>query len=375
MTVPDPNIDSTRLHLPAVDRHEMAAIVPGLALSGLLALLGTAVAQVAWAQEHGLSALTLAIAFGIVVGNTAGGRLGNASVTGIDFSKRTLLRTGVILYGLRLTLQDVARVGMSGVAIDCLVVLSTFMIACVIGRWLGLERGTAILIGAGSSICGAAADLATEPIVEGRPDQVTVAVATVVLFGTVGVFLYPALYEINAILHFLPNDQSRFGIYVGSTVHEVAQVIAAARSIGSESTDSAVIAKMVRVMMLAPFLIGVSAWISRRPIRGAGEHSARMPARMPAQNRKPSIAIPWFALAFIGVVAFNSLRLLDERWVAALNVIDTALLATAMASLGLGTRFAALRRAGIRPLLAAFALFAWLVVGGACINRLVDSLS
>ncbi|MGO9037440.1 MAG: YeiH family protein [Steroidobacteraceae bacterium] len=359
------------MHLPAISRHSMAGLLPGLALSGLLALLGTAIARIDWAERHGFSALTLAIAFGILVGNIAGVRLGNAPVAGINFSKQALLRAGVILYGLRLTLQDVAHVGVSGVATDFLVVLSTFTVACVIGRWLGLERATAILIGAGSSICGAAAVLATEPVVEGRPDQVAVAVATVVLFGTVGIFLYPALYQLNASVHFLPGDESRFGIYVGSTVHEVAQVIAAARSIGSEATDSAVIAKMVRVMMLAPFLIGVAAWLSRWPIRDAGADSAGIPS----VNLRPSIAVPWFALGFIGVVALNSLGVLNERLVAALNLVDTGLLATAMAALGLSTRLAELRHAGIRPLLAALVLFAWLVVGGACINRFVDLLS
>jgi len=341
-------------------------LLPGVALAGAVALVAMFLGRAEWLAQQGISALTAAIAVGLLVGNTFYPRLGTAPVAGINFSKQTLLRAGVVLYGLRLTLQDVAHVGVAGVAIDAVVVASTFLLACLIGRGIGLDRKTSMLIGAGSSICGAAAVIAAEPVVDGRPDQVTVAVATVVLFGTVGIFLYPELYRLTDVLPLVPGGPSRFGIYIGSTVHEVAQVIAAARSVAAESADLAVITKMVRVMMLAPFLLGLSAWLGTHPRAAEDGESAVPVAKTPV--------IPWFAIGFIGVVLFNSLELLPARLVSFAIEIDTALLAMAMAALGLTTQIQAFRRAGLRPLLLALLLFFWLIFGGAAINRLVPAL-
>lgn len=344
-----------------------ARLWPGLALSFALAIAATLLGQTHWVQARGFSALTIAISFGILLGNTVYPRLGGRPAPGVDFAKRTLLRLGVVLYGLRLTLQDVAHVGLAGVGIDAVIVVSTFMLATIAGRWLAVERATAMLIGAGASICGAAAVMATDPVVRARTDQVTVAVATVVLFGTIGIFAYPELYRFNLTHGWLGGGESGFGIYIGSTVHEVAQVIAAARAVGPEAADTAVITKMVRVMMLAPFLIGVARWLGEQ----RGEASDRPEA---SATSAPS-AIPWFAVAFIGVVCFNSLGLLPRPVIDALIIADTALLATAMAALGLTTQAAAFRRAGLRPIALAFVLFAWLVIGGGLINAAAGRLA
>jgi uncharacterized integral membrane protein (TIGR00698 family) len=156
---------------------------------------------------------------------------------------------------------------------------------------------------------------------------------------------------------------SAFGIYAGSTIHEVAQVVAASRGIGAGAADTAVIAKMVRVMMLAPFLIALSA------LRGQARPDAARP-----DAARPGLAIPWFAFLFIGVVAAHSAFALPAPWVARANDLDTLLLAMAMAALGLTTHVSAIRAAGVRPLLLGAVLFAWLIAGGALINRTVASL-
>lgn len=317
-------------------------LLPGLLISGALAAFAMALGRIGWLQDHGFSALTLAIVLGMLVGNTVYPRVASMSGAGVNFSKQNLLRLGVVLYGLRLTVQDIGHVGLAGVATDALVLGSTFALACVIGiRWLGMDRKTAMLIGAGSSICGAAAVMAAEPVVKARAEQVTVAVATVVVFGTIAIFLYPLLFELNRQWQLVPGGTDGFGIYVGSTIHEVAQVVAAARSVGPHAADTAVIAKMVRVMMLAPFLIMLSAWLARDDARRtvrmtsvpvANEHTARLEAPI-----KPKLAVPWFAFAFVGVVLFNSLNLLPPSVVAVTTEVDTILLAMAMAALGLAT--------------------------------------
>lgn len=351
------------LNPPASIGHSSAllpGLLPGLLLSATIAAAAIALGRLTVFAEHGMSALTLAIVLGIVLGNSVYPRVATASAAGVQFSKQNLLRVGIVLYGVRLTLQQIAGVGVAGVVIDALVLCSTFGLALFLGvKVFRLERDTAILIGAGSSICGAAAVLATAPVLQARSEQVTVAVSTVVVFGTLAIFLYPLLFRLNLHWQVLDSAPATFGIFIGSTLHEVAQVVAAARSVGEEAANTAVIAKMVRVMMLAPFLIVLSAYVVRsRRSSCAGDATA--PERL---------AVPWFAFLFIVVVGVNSLALLPPALVAVLVDIDTFLLAMAMAALGLGTRWSAIRQAGVRPLLLAALLFLWLVGGGALINR------
>jgi len=350
-------------------RERFFALLPGLALAGALAFAGIELGKIAWLQAHGISALTIAILLGMMTGNTAYARIASRSAPGVAFAKQNVLRLGIILYGLRLTFQDIGHVGLPGIVTDALVVCSTFSLAWWLGtRVFGLDRKTAMLIGAGSSICGAAAVMAAEPVVRGRAEQVTVAVSTVVVFGTVAIFLYPALYHLNAHYQLISLSPGAYGLYAGSTIHEVAQVVAAGRAIGEQAANTAVIAKMVRVMMLAPFLIILSAYISRAP-RAAHAHSPGT-AGEPASPRG-RIVVPWFALGFVAMAGFNSLGVIPKAAAGTMIDIDTVLLAMAMAGLGLTTHVSAIRTAGIKPLLLGAVLFVWLIGGGMVINGLV----
>jgi uncharacterized integral membrane protein (TIGR00698 family) len=350
----------------------LSGYLPGLALAAVIALLATELGKLAFLQSNGISALTLAIVLGMIAGNTFYPRIAESSALGVSFSKQNLLRLGIILYGLRLTFQDIGRVGMAGVVIDAAVLSSTFFLSWFLGtRVFKLDRKTAMLIGAGSSICGAAAVMAAEPVIKGRAEQVTVAVSTVVVFGTLAIFLYPALYHLNAHLHLLTVTPTAFGIFTGSTVHEVAQVVAAAHAISDDAANTAVIAKMVRVMMLAPFLIMLSAWLSH-------EKTAHTPhegkSGVDAAHAAPGkITIPWFALIFVAVAGLNSLAILPHAVVSVALDIDTLMLAMAMAALGLTTHVSAIRKAGVKPLLLAATLFVWLIAGGLGINAAVSS--
>lgn len=340
---------------------EQLRLLPGLALSAALALVAIRLGTLGWLQAHGMSALTVAIVLGILLGNTLYPYFAAKGGAGVTFSKQTLLRAGVILYGLRLTLHDVGQVGLAGVLIDALLLSSTFALAHFLGtRFFGLDRSTAMLIGAGNAICGAAAVMATEPLLRARTEQVTVAISTVVVFGTVAIFVYPALYDLNAHWQLVPAGTKAFGIYAGSTIHEVAQVFAAGRSISPETANTAVITKMVRVMMLAPFLIGLSGWLAR--------DVSQAPAAASAPRK---LTIPWFAFAFVGVVVVNSFADWSPTFVHNAIDVDTFLLAMAMGALGLTTHLSAIRKAGMKPLLLGALLFAWLIAGGALINSLV----
>jgi len=335
--------------------------LPGLVASAAIALVSLLLGELPALQAHGLSALIVAILLGIVLGNTVYPRVAVQCGPGVALSKQTLLRLGIMLYGFRLTFHDVGAVGLSGIVIDMLTLLSTFGMALLLGqRVFGLDRHTTVLIGAGSAICGAAAVMASEPVVKARAEQVTIAVSTVVVFGTLAIAIYPLLYQWNLAWRIVPPDAHGFGIYIGSTVHEVAQVLAAARAIDAHAADSAVIAKLVRVMMLAPFLLALSFWM-RPKATGTATGKAR-------------VTIPWFAFAFLLMVGWNSLAPLPSAVRGSVLDLDTFLLAMSMAALGLTTHLSAIRRAGLKPLLLAALLFAWLIVGGALINRGITAL-
>jgi uncharacterized integral membrane protein (TIGR00698 family) len=351
---------------PGSFRYRLLRFLPGICLTGAIAVLATELGKSPWLQAHGISALTLAIIGGMLVGNTIYPRIAALSAPGVLFSKQVLLRAGIILFGLRLTFQDIGHVGAIGVLIDALVLASTFLLSWWAGTKLfGLNRRTAMLIGSGSAICGAAAVMATEPVVRASADEVCIAVATVVAFGTLAIFLYPALYHLNEQLHWVSISPFAYGIFTGSTVHEVAQVVAAGKAVAESTANTAVITKLVRVMMLAPFLVLLSAYLSRRSEEGG--------AAPPAATSWTHV-IPWFALGFIAVAGFNSLAILPRAVVGAAINIDTLILATAMAALGVSTQFSAIRKAGLKPLGLAALLFAWLITGGFAINAGVSAL-
>lgn len=330
-------------------------MLPGLIICGLIALGASYLSEFSSLQSIGLSALTIAIIVGIVLGNTWYKNVESSMASGVGFSKHYLLRLGIILYGFRLTMQDVVSVGVEAIISDALIVCSTFGLAMFIGvKLFKLRRNSAILIGAGSSICGAAAVMAADGVVDAEAEDVSVAVSTVVIFGSIAMFLYPYLYHLNLSHHWISTDATAFGIYAGSTIHEVAQVVAAGMSINPDVAGVAVITKLVRVMMLAPFLLLLPLLLMAKE-----------------SDKKSAIPIPWFAFLFIAMTVVNSFNLLPTQLVSFLVMIDTIILAMAMSALGLTTHLSVVRKAGVKPLLLALVLFVWLIVGGALINRVI----
>lgn len=349
--------------------------IPGILFATVVALVAIEMSsRYPILSKSGLSVLTLAILIGIAIGNMPIYKfLISYCGSGINFSKQKVLRLGIILYGFRLTFQDISEVGVSGILIDTFMLTSTFVLAVYLGmKYFKLDRDTSVLIGAGSSICGAAAILATEPILKATNERVTVAISTIVIFGTISIFIYPVIYSFCIINYAQYCGPEKFGIFIGSTVHEVAQVVATADAIGEDVTNTAVIAKMVRVMMLAPFLIAVSTFISfgeKSNIRAAdgGEDKECV---------KNSISkfFPIFAIFFLIAIGINSTGYISQPFRSGLIYLDNFLLALAMGALGLTTHLSSIAKAGIKPLKLAAVLFLWLVIGGAFINIAVSQL-
>jgi len=334
-------------------------VLPGLLLAGAIAAIAVWIGSSPWMRAHGLGALTVAVVLGMVVGNTVYPRLSAACTPGINITKSWILRTGIVLYGFRITFQDLSMVGTSAMVVDALVIVSTFSVACWMGiKVFKLEPPLAMLIGAGASICGAAAVVGTTPVVKANSDQAAVAVATVVVFGTLAMFLYPVLWL--SVDQMMPAKY--FGVYIGATVHEVAQVIASGNMIGPEFTQTAVVTKLGRVMMLAPFLVALSYLLAARAKKNGGEVGAG------------KVTIPWFAIGFLITVAIHSLGNLPKEWVASAVMVADVMLAMAMAALGATTHFSAIRKAGAKAGALAAVLFVWLVLGGGLILAVVTHL-
>ena len=325
------------------------AFAAGAALCLSAAWLAWAAAALPWNHRLQLSPLTLAIVAGMLVGNAMPRRVLDRVQPGLRFSQQKLLRLGIVLYGIRLTLRDLSNLGPRALLLDVTVIGVVLLAGYWLGtRVFGLDSDTALLVSAGSGICGAAAVLATERVIESESHKVSVAVATVVVFGTIAMFLYPVLYPLTGF------TERQFGIYTGATVHEVAQVLAAGRAVSQAASDTAVITKMLRVLLLAPVLLIVSR------VRRGGSAGASSQVRF-----------PWFVFWFGAVIAAQSFVKLPAAARAYLIDFDTVMLCSAMFALGIGTRWQQLKQAGTRPLLLAAVIFAGLITGGWVMTRLL----
>lgn len=315
----------------------------GLLFVALFALSSLYLAEITWITKAGISSLVLAILLGIIYSNTLRHRLPDEWVPGVHFAGKHLLRLAIILYGFRVSFQQIASVGAEGLLLDMFVVGSTLLL----GYWLGvkvfkLDRHLALLIGSGSAICGAAAVLAVEGVLKSEAYKATVAVGTVVLFGTLAMFIYPMLQHAG-VFGFTDNQ---YGIFAGASVHEVAQALVAGTNVSNDAGNVAVIVKMTRVLLLVPVLLLLSFTESR--------------ATAHAGHGKTPLTIPWFAIIFILVIGFNSLRLFPAALVAWINQMDVFLLTMAMAAIGMETNLNKIKKVGLKPLYLAIALFIWL---------------
>lgn len=370
----------------AFSKEKRKGTISGIIFVALVAAAATYISELKPVHALGISPLVVGIVIGIFYANTLHNKFPTEWESGIIFSGKKILRFAIVFYGFRITFQQIAEVGMQGFMVSFLMLSSTM----IIGIWLGhkvfkMDRDTSILTASGASVCGAAAVLATEPVLKAQEHKTAVAVSMVVLFGTISMFLYPVLYTmiIEPATGFLHMSPSTFGIYTGATIHEVAQVVAVPASVpvplGMESeykmmSDSAVIVKMTRVIMIAPMLIVLGLILSYLAKQKGGESS------------KLKLVIPWFAVYFIGMAGVNSIitdyyslhdvnlsdtAMMVKSIIENINVIDTFLLTMAMTALGMGTRFAKFKGLGLAPIYTAGGMFIWLVVGGFVITQWV----
>ncbi|KAG0186393.1 hypothetical protein DFQ28_007946, partial [Apophysomyces sp. BC1034] len=268
-------------------------------LNGVLfvALFAFAVTQLAaWPPiaRLGMSPLIVGIACGALYGNVLRAGMPDSWAAGVNFSARKLLRIAVAFFGLRVSLQEIAQVGLAGLVMSAVVVAATLAIGWWIGtRWLKLDRDTALLTAAGSAICGAAAVVAFESTLQSKPHKSTMAVGTVVLFGTLSMFVYPLM----ASAGWLHLDTMGLGLYFGGTIHEVAQVVGAANDPRDTAGACNLRGRVVHRPRRAPRTAGRQRCAAqqaagtvvraRLPRAGAGQLAARDPVARVAGPQRP----------------------------------------------------------------------------------------
>ena len=337
-----------------------AGLYHGILFMALFACAAFFIGQAQLMRDLSFSPLIIGIVLGMIYANSLRNHLPETWTPGIQYCSKSILRLGIILYGFRLTFQDVVAVGMAGVLVDLIIVTVTILGGVWIGRLLRMDRDIALLTSIGSGICGAAAVLGAEATLHTKPYKTAVAVATDVIFGTIAMFLYPVAYR-SGILGL---DATQMGIFSGSTLHEVAHAVGAGNAMGDEIAGISIIVKMIRVMLLVPVLIILGWWAASKVKSGSSAEGKR------------KVAVPWFAFGFLLVIGFNSFNLLPEGVVGWINDFDTFLLTMAMAALGAETSFDKFKKAGAKPFILAFCLFIWLMGGGYLLAKyLVPALS
>ena len=341
----------------------MLSTFKGIILVAAFATIATVVSTLPLIKALGFSPLVIGIILGIVYANTIGAKMPKNLDSGITFSAKKILRFAIVFYGFRLTFQEIIEVGLDGFLVSLIMLTSTLLIGIIVGiKIFKIDRDTSILTASGASVCGAAAVLATEPVLKAAEYKSAVAVSMVVLFGTISMFLYPIMYEgfIKDATGFLYMSPSQFGIYVGGSIHEVAQVVAVPASIPNTPevmAHNAVIVKMTRVLLIAPMLIILGFVLN-------------FTSKQKSSDRV-KLVIPWFAVYFILVVAFNSLELLPQKLVDNINRVDTFLLTMAMSALGMKTVFSKFKDIGVNAFYTALIMFIWLVVGGFLVTKII----
>ncbi|MDG4895625.1 YeiH family protein [Mesorhizobium sp. WSM4976] len=322
-----------------------AGTMPGLVLVAMI----TSVAY----SARGFSGLTLfspmilAVVAGMIYSNVLG--VPGHAKAGLAFSQKRLLRFAIVLLGFQLTLGQVAGIGLGGVGIVAAALAATFLFTIMLGRLIGVDRKLAQLIAAGTSICGASAIVATNIVTDARDEDVTYAVAAITLFGTVAMLGFPLLVPVFGL------DQHAFGLWAGASIHEVAQVIGAGFQNGTLSGETATVAKLTRVAMLAPMVIALGL-IARRGNTHATDAKAPM---------------PWFVAAFAAVVALNSLVAIPAQIHSAIALAAQIMLTMGLAAMGLQADISELRSRGLRPLMLACSAFIFIATFSLALVKLV----
>lgn len=302
---------------------QVKELLPGIGLTFLLTLLANLVISLPLLSVMG--AMVIAILLGIGWRSLWG--LPDTAQAGVGFAAKKLLRFGIILMGVRLNIGEVIAAGPKIILLDMIVITLAISVIYWLGRRFGVGRRLALLTGAGTGICGAAAIAAVAPTLDANEEETAIAVATIAILGTIWTIAYTLLWNMADFSSYF------YGVFTGATLHEVAHVVAAAQAGGVVASKIAILTKLGRVALLIPVALILGFFFNRN-----------------SQGTK-NLPIPWFILGFLGVSAINSLGLLSPGLAEGTLKISVFILTMAMAGLGLNVEINSFRRIGAKSLL------------------------
>ena len=320
----------------------------GIGFIAIIAALSFGIADIDYIKNVHISVLIIGICLGVIC-SFVFLRYKSALKSGVSFSAKRLLRAGIVLFGFNISLSGIASLGFKGILIALIMVSVIFSLGYIIGhKILKLDRQIAMLTSIGSAVCGAAAILALESVLKSESYKSVVAVASIVIFGLLGMFLFPILINSGII----PLDDAQKGLFLGAALHEVANVVGAAGAITSPNNqtilENAIILKMIRVIMLVPLLLLIAFFTGK-------------------DEGRRGIYIPWFAIFFLFAIIINSTIPLGENILYAIRTISKILLVFAMIALGLQIDVKKIRQMGLKIFVLSIVLFIFLAILSFCV--------
>lgn len=314
-------------------------LLPGLALSALIATLAWRMGQFAPL----IGAAVLALLVGLVLGNA--GQLPVAIRPGLDFTLKRLLRVAIVLFGAGLSFIEVLNLGGASLAIIVIAIVLATGLTWIFGRWLRAPSRLVSLIGVGTAICGATAIITVGPIIRARAEETAFAVTTIFLFNMLAVLVYPLLG------HALALTDSAFGVWAGTAIHDTSSVLAASYTFSDAAGQAATVVKLTRTLMLVPLalLIGV-----------AQSYRATRDGRPAGAGIRLAHIFPWFILWFALAALLNTAGVITPGAARLGSLVGKFLIVMVMAAVGLGADLRQMRRIGGRPFL--IGLFASILI-------------
>ena len=298
---------------------------------GVLACVVVAAAATFLSEHYGAPVMLFALLLGMAMNFLSGD---GACKPGIEFTARQVLRVGVALLGLRITIGQIAELGWLPVVIVVVSVVLTIAVSMVVARLMGFQSLFGLLSGGAVAICGASAALALAAALPNHPLKERATLFTVVgvsALSTLAMIVYPMLTQAFGL------DARMAGVFLGATIHDVAQVVGAGYSLSRESGDVATFVKLMRVAMLVPVIV-FAVMFSRAGMQGtSGTHGPRPPL------------LPWFAVAFAVLVAVNSTGWLPTAVTKAGSDVSRWCLVASIAGIGMKTQIKDLVEVGLKP--------------------------
>jgi len=320
---------------PCQSDHMRNRLAPGLALTAVVVIA----AYGAHALVPALSPLSLSVLLGIVLANVW--RMPAAATAGVEFAGRSVLRLGIALLGMELSLSALVDLGWQTMLGVVLVVAVTILGVTALAGVMGISRDFGLLIGVGYGICGASAIAAAKSQTRTTDEEASYAIALVAICGTLSILVLPSIGLALGL------TDLTFGRWAGAAVHDVGQVVATASTRSDVALHAAVLVKLARVALLAPVVLLLSVRARRTAVHGDGVRPPLLPA---------------FVIGFLALAALNSTGWLPAWLVTADVAVSKVLMAAGLAAVGLEVQVRQLRRVGGRPLI--LGLLAWLLVAG-----------